>query len=62
LGASAVVADENIVHVEADLIEALNPKANLKRPTPPNTVQNDATKVFDQFRLAIHAAREKWIS
>jgi hypothetical protein len=51
------IAPENITRVEADLIEALNPKANLQRPTPTNTVQNEATRIFEGFRRTIHAAR-----
>ena len=44
--------------IEADLIEALNPEANIVRPTPPNAVQASATDIFQAFRRTIHAARE----
>ena len=51
------LADQDIRPVEADLIEALDPKANIKRPIPPSSVQKEATRVFEQFRLAVHAGR-----
>jgi hypothetical protein len=51
------IAPQNISRIEADLIEALNPKANLQRPTPTNTVQTEATRIFEGFRQTIHAAR-----
>jgi hypothetical protein len=43
--------------VEADLIEALNPAANRSRPSPGNSVQHYATKVFSQLRKVIHENR-----
>jgi hypothetical protein len=52
------VLRENVLRVEADLIEAINPWANLMRPTPPNTVQEEATKIFQSFRRTIHFARK----
>jgi hypothetical protein len=51
------LADQDIKPVEADLIEALDPKANIHRPIPPSSVQKEATRVFEQFRLAVHAGR-----
>lgn len=49
---------EEIAPVEADLIEALNPKVNINRPTPPNTVQQAATEIFQAFRCTIHKSRD----
>jgi hypothetical protein len=43
--------------IEADLIEALNPTANLVRPTPTKVPQPEATRVFEEFRKTIHSAR-----
>ena len=51
------IANEHLTRVEADLIEALNPKANIMRPLPADDVQENATSIFQQFRLAIHEAR-----
>jgi hypothetical protein len=48
---------EKVLLVEADLIEALNPSKNIKRPTPPDTVQDEATDMFKGFRSTIHAVR-----
>ncbi len=52
------IENEEITRVEADLIEALNPKANIIRPTPPHNVQEEATQIFGAFRRTIHAARK----
>ena len=51
------VKNEEITHVEADLIEALNPKSNKMRPTPPGNVQEEATRIFGAFRRTIHISR-----
>jgi hypothetical protein len=55
--ATPAIANENLTRVEADLIEALNPTANIMRPLPADDVQENATSIFQQFRLAIHEAR-----
>jgi hypothetical protein len=52
------IASENVERVEADLIEALNPIANRRRPTPPIGLQFETAQIFKLFRLSIHAARE----
>lgn len=49
---------EHVLSIEADLIEAINPQANQKRPTPPKTVQKEATRIFQAFRRTIHSARD----
>jgi hypothetical protein len=54
---AASVSSEKVRHVEADLIEALNPRANRIRPVPPDIVQAEATTMFQGIRMAIHAAR-----
>jgi hypothetical protein len=43
--------------VEADLIEALNPVANVVRATPPSHIQKDATAIYNAFRKVIHTHR-----
>lgn len=51
------LSNSEILKVEADLIEALNPSANLSRPTPGRMVQSHATAVFSQVREIIHENR-----
>lgn len=51
------LADQDIRPVEADLIEALDPRANVQRPIPQSSVQKEATRVFEQLRLAVHTGR-----
>src|ERR1022692_1343494 len=43
--------------VEADLIEALNPRANVVHPIPPSYVQEDAAAIYNAFRKVIHTHR-----
>ncbi|MHB8527735.1 MAG: hypothetical protein ACYDD2_16535 [Candidatus Acidiferrales bacterium] len=47
----------DILRIEEDLIEALNPAANVVRKTPPSDLKEDATAVFDKFREEIHRGR-----
>lgn len=49
--------DIDILRVEADLIEAMNPRANLVRPAPPSSLQADTRNIFEQFRFQIHEGR-----
>jgi len=49
--------NHSVRRLEADLIEALNPTANLQRPTPSNQVIAEATAVFEHFRKTIHHIR-----
>jgi hypothetical protein len=51
------LSDSEILMVEADLIEALSPSANLLRPIPVRHVQSHATTVFAQLREIIHKNR-----
>jgi hypothetical protein len=51
------LSDSDIMMVEADLIEALSPSANLLRTTPGTLVQSHATKVFARLREIIHKNR-----
>jgi hypothetical protein len=50
-------SSRSIEPIEADLIEALNPRANIRRPTPPHNVQREASKIFEKFRSLIHVSR-----
>jgi hypothetical protein len=49
--------DKDILRIEADLIEAMNPKANLIRPAPPAHLQTDTRDIFEQMRICIHEGR-----
>jgi hypothetical protein len=51
------IEDRAIRSIEADLIEALDPIANIQRPTPPAKHQGDAVSIFEKFRKQIHGAR-----
>jgi hypothetical protein len=51
------VEDGAIRSIEADLIEALDPIANMQRPTPPSKHQRHAAAIFEMFRHHIHDAR-----
>jgi hypothetical protein len=53
------LAEGAVTRVEADLIEALDPDANLSRPTPTTGLQVEATEIFSELRRTIHAQRPK---
>lgn len=58
------VADPNlenasVLNVESDLIETLNPTANIQRPVPPERIQSHTVKVIEQFRKQIHENRTR---
>ena len=52
------IPNEDVLRIEADLIESLNPAANIKRPAPPANLQRDTRQVFELFRKNIHLRRE----
>jgi hypothetical protein len=49
--------NDEVREVEAELIEALNPKANVSKPVPPSHVIKEATRIFLRFRRTIHHIR-----
>lgn len=51
------LTNKDVLRVEADLIEAMNPGANHQRPTPPSSLQQDTAKVFEILRQRVHDAR-----
>jgi hypothetical protein len=51
------LSNEDILRIEADLIESLNPTANLNRPSPPATLQGDTKEIFALIRQSIHTQR-----
>jgi hypothetical protein len=48
----------HVKDVEADLIEALNPRANRRRLPPPDYLQPEAKEIFGCFRECIHKNRQ----
>jgi hypothetical protein len=56
---TAHLSNEDVLRVEADLIEAMNPKANQVRPAPPPYLQADTRNIFEQFRTSIHEGRSE---
>ncbi len=48
---------DRVRDVEADLIEALSPRANVPRHAPPCDLQGEASKIFTTFRKLIHDGR-----
>jgi hypothetical protein len=44
-------------NIESDLIETLNPRANLSRPVPPESLRTHTKDVIAEFRALIHAHR-----
>ena len=52
------LSNPDVKRIEADLIEALNPQANLQRPAPPRQVlQEDTAEVFRLLRRQVHEHR-----
>ncbi len=45
--------NRDVLRVEADLIEAMNPIANLMRPAPPSSLQADTRNIFEQFGTGV---------
>jgi hypothetical protein len=56
VSAPRINADQ-VINVEADLIESLNPRANRMRATPPDSLQFAAKEIFGRFRECIHKNR-----
>jgi hypothetical protein len=53
------LTDNQIVDVEKDLIETLNPKDNKMRPVPPPDLQDWTSKIVAEFRKHIHRNRNE---
>jgi hypothetical protein len=49
--------NSDVRDIESDLIETLNPRANVSRPVPPVTLQEHTKEVIAEFRSLIHAHR-----
>ena len=55
--ASPSLEDRQVSDVEKDLIETLNPTANLMRAKPPSTLQPVTSEIISRFRHEIHTNR-----
>ncbi len=53
------LSNEEVREVESDLIETLNPRANVSRPVPPTSLQKHTKRIVAQFRAVIHENRYK---
>jgi hypothetical protein len=51
------LGNDAVRRLEAELIEALSPRANIQKPTPSNREITEATEVFSHFRQTIHYIR-----
>jgi hypothetical protein len=56
--ASPEINEGDVEIVESDLIESMNPIANIKRPVPPAFLNSDTAKIFHQLREQIHNERK----
>jgi len=50
--------EKDVLRIEADLIESMNPSANLERHAPPQSLQSDTREIFGLFRIRIHEQRK----
>ncbi len=58
----ATLKEVDVRGIETDMIEALNPAANISRPAPTRILQKEAGKVFECFRSVIHRERPECAS
>lgn len=54
------IANEKILDIEADLIETMNPSANIKRPKPSSELQDQTIAVIREMKRLIHKNRPKF--
>jgi len=55
--ADSALSNRAVANIESDLIETLNPSANVSRPVPPVSLQEHTHEVIRHFRREIHADR-----
>ncbi len=53
------ITNDDVMKVEADLIESLNPTANHMRPVPKSVLQTKTKAVFGKIRKKIHQHRDE---
>jgi hypothetical protein len=56
------LSNTDVNKIELDLIETLNPTANLSRPTPPDSLQSQTAEVIQRLRTVIHDNRKYRVS
>lgn len=49
----------DVEKIESDLIETLNPIANIKRPSPHSDLQDKTTEIIRRFKSLIHSNRKE---
>lgn len=52
------INNEEVIKIEADLIETLNPVANVQRPSPVSDLQDITVEIIRQFKHQIHLGRQ----
>lgn len=55
------LANSQVQNIESDLIETLNPYANMLRPVPPVTLQQHTKTIIGEFRELIHRSRKHFL-
>ena len=53
------LSNRDVQNIESDLIELLNPSANVRRPVPPTSLQQHTHAVVGHFRRLIHSERNR---
>jgi len=51
------ISNNEVTKIEADLIETMNPIANIQRPMPVSDLQDKTIEVIRMFKSQIHAGR-----
>jgi len=51
------ISNNEVTRIEADLIETMNPIANIQRPMPVSDLQDKTIEVIRMFKSQIHAGR-----
>lgn len=54
---STGISNEDVVKIEADLIETMNPIANYQRPKPVSDLQDKTVEIIKMFKHQIHLGR-----
>jgi len=53
------IGNDDVTKIEADLIETMNPIANMQRPGPISDLQNKTIEIIKIFKHQIHMSRDK---
>jgi hypothetical protein len=52
--------NSEVIKIEADLIETMNPSANIMRPGPTSGLQDKTIEIIRMFKNQIHLGRNDW--